>query len=204
MHIAEGVLSAPVIIGGIAAAAAGCTIGIRQMDSRRMPAVALLSASFFVASLIHVPIGPANVHLSLGGLLGLLLGWSAFPAMLVALGLQAALFQFGGLTTLGINTFNMALPAVLCYYLFRPLLRGDSGLRTAAAAFLSGFTACALSLMLLCLSLIASSEGFMLPAKVIILGHLPVMLIEGIITAGTVAFLKKVQPELLEINNAQD
>ena len=24
----------------------------------------------------------------------------------------------GGLTTLGVNTFNMAMPAILCYYLF--------------------------------------------------------------------------------------
>ena len=30
-----------------------------------------------------------------------ILGWAAFPAFLVALFLQAVLFQFGGLTTLG-------------------------------------------------------------------------------------------------------
>jgi cobalt/nickel transport system permease protein len=38
-----------------------------------------------VASLIHVPIGPSNAHLILNGLVGLLLGWGAFPAILVAL-----------------------------------------------------------------------------------------------------------------------
>ncbi|NHZ72019.1 MAG: cobalamin biosynthesis protein CbiM, partial [Aquificales bacterium] len=32
----------------------------------------------------------------------------AFPAILVALTLQALLFQFGGFTVLGVNTFNMA------------------------------------------------------------------------------------------------
>ncbi len=49
--------------------------------------------------------------------MGLLLGWPAFPAILVGLFLQALLFQFGGLTVLGVNTFNVAVPAVLCFYL---------------------------------------------------------------------------------------
>ena len=37
-----------------------------------------------------------GLHLVLNGLMGLLLGWLAVPAILVALFLQALLFQFGG------------------------------------------------------------------------------------------------------------
>lgn len=33
-----------------------------------------MTAAFFVASLIHVPIGPTSVHLLLNGLLGVVVG----------------------------------------------------------------------------------------------------------------------------------
>ncbi len=120
MHISEGVLSTPVLISGAALAVAGTTIGLKKMDYERIPQVAVLSAAFFIASLLHVPIGPSSVHLILNGLMGLLLGWVAFPAILVGLLLQAILFQYGGLTSLGVNTVTMALPAVICFFLLGP------------------------------------------------------------------------------------
>mgnify|MGYP000653403121 CR=1 FL=1 len=55
---------------------AGTAAGLRKLDYDRMPQVAVLSAGFFVASLVHVPIGPTNVHLVLNGLVGLFLGWT--------------------------------------------------------------------------------------------------------------------------------
>ena len=72
-----------------------------------MAQVGILSSAFFMASLIHVPIGPSSVHLLLNGIVGLLLGWGAFPAILVGLALQAMFFQFGGITVLGVNTLNV-------------------------------------------------------------------------------------------------
>jgi cobalt/nickel transport system permease protein len=47
------------------------------------------------------------------GIVGLRLGWGAFPAILVALTLQTVFFRFGGITTLGVNTVSMAMPAVI-------------------------------------------------------------------------------------------
>ena len=119
MHISEGVLSPAVLGAGAVLAAAGIVIGLRKLDYDRLMTVAILAAAFFVGSLIHVPIGPSSVHLILNGLLGMLLGWAAFPSIFVALMLQAILFQYGGITVLGVNTFNMAFPAVVCYYAFR-------------------------------------------------------------------------------------
>ncbi|MGD8881735.1 MAG: energy-coupling factor ABC transporter permease, partial [Desulfobacterales bacterium] len=92
MHISEGVLSGPVLISGGALTAAGTAIGLKKLDYDRIAQAGILAAAFFVASLIHVPIGPANAHLILNGLVGLLLGWAAFPVILVALVLQAVLF----------------------------------------------------------------------------------------------------------------
>ena len=114
MHISEGILSAPVLVTGAALTATAVGYSLKKMEHKEVPRVAILSSVFFVASLIHVPVGPSSVHLILNGIIGVLLGWSTFPAILVALALQGVLFQFGGITTLGVNTFNMALPAIIC------------------------------------------------------------------------------------------
>ena len=85
MHIPDGVLSTPVLVTTGILAVKGVSKGLRQIDYERIPRVAALAAVFFVASLIHVPIGPASSHLLLNGLMGFLIGWAAFPALLVAL-----------------------------------------------------------------------------------------------------------------------
>ncbi len=200
MHISEGILTAPVLVTGAAFAVAGVAIGLKKIDYDRMPKVAILSASFFVASLIHVPIGPSGVHLILNGLMGILLGWIAFPAIMIALLLQAILFQFGGLTTLGVNTTTMGLPAVICFYIFRGAVISRDNWVSAISAFACGFTSVALGAILVALSLILTENAFLAPAKLILFAHLPVMVIEGIITAFCIAFLKKVKPELLEVD----
>ena len=134
MHISEGVLSAPVLLSGAALTFAGTAIGLRSLDYDRMAQVGILASAFFMASLIHVPIGPSSVHLLLNGVVGLLLGWAAFPAVLVGLALQAMFFQFSGITVLGVNTLNVALPAVLCFYIFNNLVY-----RKSRWAFFSAF-----------------------------------------------------------------
>ena len=83
MHIDEGLLATStqglLVMGiGAAVAAAGTAIGLRKLDYEQMPRAAMLSATFFVASLIHLPIGFTSVHLVLNGLVGLILGWAAF------------------------------------------------------------------------------------------------------------------------------
>ena len=196
MHISEGVLSGPVLISGGALAAAGTAIGLKKLDYDRIAQAGMLSAAFFVASLIHVPVGPANAHLILNGLVGLLLGWAAFPAILAALVLQAILFQFGGITALGVNTMIMALPAVLCYIVCSPFLHKKSAL-ALPAAFACGFLSVLLSALVLGLALVFTEENFFEVAAIVIVAHIPVMIIEGIVTALCVAFLKKVQPTML-------
>ena len=196
MHISEGVLSGPVLISGGVLAAAGTAIGLKKIDYDQLARVGILSATFFVASLVHVPIGPSNVHLIMNGLVGLLLGWAAFPAIMVALLLQGVFFQFGGFTSLGVNTIIMALPAVLCYYMFAPLLHKDRKF-LLLAGFGCGFCAVFLGGIIVGLSLLFTEEDFFAVAALVISAHIPVMIIEGIVTAFSVAFLKKVQPAML-------
>ena len=197
MHISEGILSGPVLISGVVLAAGGTAIGLEKLDYERIPRAAILSAAFFVASLIHVPIGPSSVHLILNGIIGLILGWGAFPVILVALVLQAVFFQFGGITTLGVNTMIMAFPAIICYYLFGGLVR--KRLRIALlAAFACGALSVLLSGIMVGLALIFTEENFLKVSYLVVAAHLPVIIIEGLITAFCVAFLRKVQPEILE------
>jgi cobalt/nickel transport system permease protein len=197
MHISEGVLSPAVLAGGAGLAAVGCAIGLKKIDYAAIPRVALLSAAFFVATLIHVPVGPVGLHLVLNGLMGLLLGWMAVPAILIALFLQALLFQFGGLTVLGVNTVIMAAPAVFCFYAYRGLLRRP-GTPAAVGAFACGATAILLSGLLVAAALITTGQAFLAVAELALLAHIPVMIIEGVITLFIFFFLKKVRPEMLE------
>lgn len=196
MHISEGVLSAPVLIGGGALTAVGTAIGLKSLDYDRVMVVAILTSSFFVASLIHVPIGPSSVHLVLNGLLGVVLGWACFPAILVALLLQAVFFQFGGITVIGANCFNMAASALICFYLVRPWLVKPK--TRAIAGFAGGFLAIFLAAIFMAGSLALSDVGFMRAAQVSVIAHLPVMFIEGFVTMFTVSFLARVLPEMLE------
>jgi cobalt/nickel transport system permease protein len=199
MHISEGVLSPGVLIAGAALTTAGVAVGLKGLDHEEIPSMGILSAAFFVASLVHVPIGPSSVHLILNGLLGLILGWKAFPAILVGLALQALLFQFGGITTLGVNTLNMALPAIICFYLFGWGVRtGTRQLIFTVTAFACGSCAVLISGMLVGFSLYLTGEAFLPAAKVVVAVHFPVMLIEGVLTAACALFLRRVKPELLE------
>ena len=196
MHISEGILSGPVLLTGAALAAAGTAVGLKKLDYDRIAQTGILSAAFFVASLIHVPVGPTSVHLILNGIVGLLLGWCAFPAILIALLLQGLFFQFGGITTLGVNTLIMALPAVICYYLFSPFIV-KKNTSAMIAAFFCGFLCVFLSAVIMGASLVFSEENFLEISALVIVAHLPVMVIEGVITAFCIVFLKKVKPELI-------
>ncbi len=199
MHISEGVLSPTVLLGGAVLAAAGIAAGMQDLDQKEIPSMGILSAAFFVASLIHVPVGPVSPHLILNGMVGLVLRWKAFPVILVGVALQALLFQFGGITTLGVNTLNMALPAVVCYGLFGWGLKpGASRPALIFSAFASGFGAVLMTGIMVGFSLYLTGEAFLPAAKLVVAAHLPVMLIEGVLTAVCALFLKKVRPELLE------
>lgn len=195
MHISEGILSAPILLGGASLTAVGTVIGLKKLDLDRIMEVSMLTATFFVASLIHVPIGPASIHLVLNGLLGIMLGWACFPAILVGLLLQAVFFQYGGLMVLGVNAVNMALPAVLCFYLTRPLLNSEK--TRPLAGFIAGSGAILISAVFMALSLTFTDTGFLATAKITVLANIPIMVIEGFITMFIVSFIGRVHPELL-------
>ncbi|MGK7911249.1 MAG: CbiM family transporter [Synechococcus sp.] len=126
MHIPDGFLPTPLWLGGYAISGTALWFSLRQIDrlpnpQAGVPKASLLTAAFFVASWIHipVPVPGASVHLMLNGLLGVLLGPFAFPAIAIGLFFQAVLFQHGGLSTLGVNAAVLGIPAMLASQLYR-------------------------------------------------------------------------------------
>ncbi len=196
MHISEGVLTIPVLVGGGLITAAGTVIGLKKIDYDQVMTIGLFSSAFFIASFIHVPMGPTSVHLLLNGLLGLILGWAAFPAILAALFLQAVLFQYGGIIVLGANTVIMCLPAVIVGLLLKPGIQ-TNGKKRLLVSFAAGFLAVLGSSLFMAAALILSNEGFQTASYLLVLWNLPIATLEGIITMFTVSFLARVQPEIL-------
>jgi len=197
MHISEGVLPTWEIVTGWGLTVIGTAIGLRNLKGDRLVLAALLTSMFFVASLIHVNIGPGSAHLIFNGFIGLLLGWAAFPSILIGLLFQAILFQFGGLGVLGVNTFNMAFPAVVAHYLFRNWIKED-GWKFYAGAFLSAFVAILGAGLLVAVELSLAGERFIKDAEMIFLIHIPIATIEGIIYIFLLKFIKRTYPQLLE------
>ncbi|AEH61771.1 cobalamin (vitamin B12) biosynthesis CbiM protein [Methanosalsum zhilinae DSM 4017] len=202
MHISDGVLSAPVIAAGWAITIIFLlvTFRLKMKESdmvEEIPKFSVMTAAFFVASLIHLPMGPTSVHPMLNGLVGIVLGPMAYVAMFVGLILQAFLFQHGGVTTIGINAALVGIPAIIVFYLFK---RGyDRGISEKLLGLVCGGLAIGLSALLLVIVLISTGQEFLGLAQVAAVAHLPLILIEGILTGTIVAYIAKVKPELLPV-----
>lgn len=196
-HIPDGVLSVPVLVGGGLIAAAGLALALRRLDELTIPRTAIFSAGFFVVSLVVIPIGPTSVHLLLAGLMGIVIGVLTIPAVLVALLLQSALFGFGGLTAIGVNTVNIALPGVILGAVAARFMACADPVRAGIAA-----AACAAGVVALtgggvALALALSSPDYVLSARVVAIAYIPLMAAEALITGFAVIFLKRVKPEML-------
>jgi cobalt/nickel transport system permease protein len=196
-HIPDGVLSLPVLLGGAALAAGGLAIGLRRLDERDIPKTAILAAVFFVASLFAVPIGPSSVHLLLAGLMGLVLGVRAVPAVFVGLLLQAVLFGFGGLTSLGVDLVDIAFPGVILGLAAGPLVARTRGFAQAAIAAAVGGLSVIGTAGCVTLALALSSADYLPSLHVVALTYLPLAVVEAVITGFVVAYLAEVKPELL-------
>ena len=216
MHIPDGILPTGVLVGGYAVTGAATWLSLRKINQQEnpqagVPKAALLTAAFFVASWIHIPLPPTSVHLVLNGLLGVALGYYAFPAILIGLFLQAIMFQHGGLTTLGVNAAMMGIPALLAYGLFQLGLRlaptdpanPRRRIVVGVAAFVAGALGLALAAfiayMLLVTPIPATLDADVERAAItaLTLAHLPLALIEGVFTVLVVEFLLRVKPELV-------
>ncbi|NQT71190.1 MAG: cobalt transporter CbiM [Chloroflexi bacterium] len=210
MHIPDGYLPTAVCAAGYAIAVPVTAFALykirKEGDPReKIPKASLLTAAFFVASWIHIPVPPTSVHLILSGLMGSILGYFAFPAILIGLFLQAVMFGHGGLSTLGVNAIVIGLPALVAYHIFRLRTLFGEANRTGTGifGFLASLCAIGISTGLFVVLLInfipadmdADDERNAILA--LALGHVPLMFIEGAFTAFVTMFLLRVRPQML-------
>jgi cobalt/nickel transport system permease protein len=146
--------------------------------------------------------GGTSGHLLGATLAAVLLGpWAAVVALTAVVSIQALLFQDGGLLVLGANLFNMAIVGTFVGYgIYQLLSRLLKGRR--AGAPVSGFVAAWVSIVAAALSCAlqlalsgTSPANISVPAMAGI--HAPIGVGEGLITAGALAFVLAVRPDLV-------
>ena len=203
MHISDGILSGPVLAAGFGGAAIMAGITMRRMDMEEIPKVSVITAVFFVASLIHVPIGFSSVHLILNGLAGIVLGMRAFPAIMLGIILQAILFGHGGVSVIGVNSVMMGGGGLLAYGVWQLRHSFSMAHREAIFGALAGGTGVLVSGLILALALLTTGEQFMATAGAVLVAHIPIIIIESIVAGACAEFLMRVKPQLLAGNRRE-
>jgi cobalt/nickel transport system permease protein len=201
VHISDGILPWELWLSGwaITAVILACTLIWMKIDD--VPKLSVITAAVFVASLIHFQAGPTSVHLVLSGFAGVTLGILAYPCIFIAVVMQAFLFQHGGVTTIGINTVNMGVPALISFLIFKAGMKLNIGISKKEVLFgaIAGGIAVALAVLLLAVELLVTGEEFTEVTTVVVFAHIPVILVEAIFTGVIAGFLATVKPEMLSI-----
>lgn len=208
MHIPDGIVPVSFAIGGWVAAGGLVALSVRRVEGNAapragIPRAAMMTAVFFAASLIHIPVPPASVHLLLSGLMGVLLGWFAIPAITVGLFFQAVMFGHGGLTTLGINVVIFGIPALAAFGLTFVLGGRENRLSQAVVGFVAGAGSVALGLVLFTAILLAGLPAHLdagaerAAIAALALAHLPLAVAEGLVVVAVLDFLRRVSPEMV-------
>ena len=197
MHIADGVLTFEATAVITAVASIAFYKAIKTIKEEEIPLTAVASAMFFIASFIHVPFGVTQIHLILLGVIGILISWSSFVAIFVALLLQALLLGYGGIASLGVNLFIMAMPAVVVYYLYNTSF--VKNLNDKIKFFFVGFLGTFFATLFLTLILYFSKEEYNYVAYSIFGVNIITMVIEGIVSMFLLLFIKKVYPKILKV-----
>lgn len=202
--VAWGIISIPFLTAGV--------ISIRHTVEKRRRALILLAMSgayIFVLSSLKIPsVTGSCSHMTGTGLSAILFGpFTTSVLGIIVLLFQAILLAHGGLTTLGANTFSMAIAgpilSVLLYKLGNRLKLNKKASIFFAAAFGDLFTYCVTSLQLA--MAYPSTEGGVGASVLKFLAvfaptQLPLAIIEGILTVIIIMGLESfAAPELNEV-----
>lgn len=216
MHMSDALLSPPVgaaFWAGSLGAIAWCSKKLKDsIDEKMVPLMGVLGAFIFAAQMINftIPATGSSGHLGGGMLLAIVLGpWAGFVVMASVLTVQALFFADGGLLALGCNIWNLGIfPCFIALPLvYRPLTRhNQSRGRIIAASLLGaviGLQAGSFSVVMQTL-LSGKSElpfwtflAFMQPI------HLAIGIVEGVVTAGVISYVRHAKPEVLEMRYQQ-
>jgi cobalt/nickel transport system permease protein len=209
MHIPDGFLSTPV--AAVFYVLTGIVVGMavrqtnRTLKESTAPLMGVLAAFIFAAQMMNFPVaGGTSGHMLGGALAAILLGpWAAVIVMTSVIGIQALVFQDGGLAALGANIFNMGITTAFVGYAVyktvaatgrysRPFVLGG----TFAAAWISVMLAALLTSFELVFS-DTSELSVVVPAMLGV--HALIGIGEGLISVGAVALVLSARPDLLNV-----
>jgi len=211
MHMADALLS-PAVGGTLWAATAGAIAWCakkaqREFDDRKVPLMGVLGAFIFAAQMINftIPGTGSSGHIGGGMLLAILLGpHSAFLTIASVLVVQALFFADGGLLALGCNIFNLGFfPCFIAYpLLYKPLAgSGQNQKRIVAGAILAAIVGLQLGASGVVVETVLSDISA-LPLRTFLWAmlpiHLAIGLVEGVVTATVVIFVRQARPEILD------
>ena len=180
-----------------------------NIDNKTIPLMGVLGAFIFAAMMINftIPGTGSSGHLGGGMILAIILGpYAAFIVMASVLTVQALFFADGGLLALGCNIWNLGIyPCFLAYPLIYKPIAGDgtSARRISIAAILSALIALQLGAFSVVLETLLSGKSELPFGTFVLLMqpiHLAIGLVEGIVTAGIINYVKNIRPEILEAN----
>ena len=211
MHMTDALLSPGVALafhaGSAGLLAASARHVVREDGyERRLPLMGVLGAFVFAAQMVNfsIPGTGSSGHVGGGTLLAILLGPSAsFLVLASVLTIQALFFADGGLLALGCNVFNLGFwPAFFGVALYRAVARRLPGATGATAGAL---VAAVVSLELGSLGVVLQtwlSGRAELPLRelaLLVTGiHLPIGVVEGLVTAGVVSSILRRVPDRVE------
>ncbi len=199
MHISEGILNIAACSGGYTLAAALTAYSLKKTDNDEIPAIAVMGAAFFTASLIHFKVGVTSVHLTLLGLTAVILGKSSPLAILAGMFFQAVMFQHGGISTLGVNSVVMMLPALIIQQLFRMLTirKQEKLLYVSVVAGILTFLSVICATILVVLILLFSGQELAGIAVFFSISNSVLALVEGVLSGIILYRLLKIKPEMI-------
>ncbi|MDY6134092.1 cobalt transporter CbiM [Campylobacter lanienae] len=199
MHISEGVLKPEIIIPAAVVAGVWVAYLIYKLNFKNIPKIACMSAIFFIASFIHIPLGPTSIHLVLGGLVGAFLGVNAIIAIFVGLLLQALFFGYGGISVLGVNLLMIAVPTIFARYFVKLSFKEQKyqKIYRYICWFLVGFIPLLCSSLILSGVLVLNGKEFLAISGLALAANFPLMIVEGIISLFAISFIYRVNKELL-------
>ena len=207
LHIPDGFLSPGVYIicWAIAVIAVGLALQRtgKELGERQIPLMGVMAAFIFAAQMLNFPVaGGTSGHLIGGALAAILLGpWAAILVMTSVVGLQALLFQDGGLLVLGANILNMGvISSIVGYATFTAVRRvvSDERLGTLVGGFAGAWLSVVLSAAATALQLAFSGTSAFDVAMPAMVGvHVLIGIGEGLITAGALAFILTTRRDLL-------
>ncbi len=204
LHIPDGFLNLPIALSFWAISAIPIFIAARraqtELGDRRVPLMGVMAAFIFAAQMINFPVaGGTSGHLLGGVLAAVTLGpWAGMLVMTSVIGVQALLFQDGGLLVMGANIFNMGiLTTSIGYGLYRAVPTKNLSLRlavTGLAAWLSVLASALATSLQIWLSGSALLD-VILPAMLSV--HVLIGLGEALISVAALAFILRTRPDLV-------